>query len=277
MSDAPTPLTSATAAVLESAWADIRSRTPDVLGDPVFVIKSDKRAWGHMTVHRTWAERLPDGTQGPVRRFHEIMLSAELMAQSTARILQTMIHEAAHTVAAERGVKDTSRQYRYHNGRFREIAEEMGLFWSHVRPETTKIDGQECLLVDDETGSHTDEDGFLLFPVEARADDTHGYSDMHVSADTLSAYADTLADLETIRIKHTAPRAGYRAPKRRRTVCLVTADVSPAERYEDRDAAEEACGAVFRDDEIQRIGATVYAGLAERGLLAPHLHWFENV
>ena len=271
-------LTSRTVAVLESAWRDVRDQNPDVLGDPVFVVKSDKRAWGHMTVGKTWAERLPDGVEGPVRRFHEIMLSAELLAQSTEMILQVMIHEAAHTVAAERGVKDTSRQYRYHNGRFRAIAEEMGLEWTHVRPETVKIDGEVCLLVDAETGEAYDEDGFLLFPVEARGDETIGYSDMSLSFETARAYADTLSNLETVRVKHTAPRAGYRAPKKRRTVCLVPSSwTHGAEEVLSVDEAEEFLGEVIEPDRIQRIGTVVYDGLVVRDLLAGHVYWIEHV
>ena len=36
-------------------------------------------------------------------------------------------HEAAHAIAFQRGIKDTSRQGRYHNSRFKEVAEEVGL------------------------------------------------------------------------------------------------------------------------------------------------------
>jgi hypothetical protein len=36
-------------------------------------------------------------------------------------------HEAAHAIADCRGIKDTSRQGRYHNARFRALAEEVGL------------------------------------------------------------------------------------------------------------------------------------------------------
>ena len=36
-------------------------------------------------------------------------------------------HEAAHAIACQRGIKDTSRQGRYHNSRFKAIAEEVGL------------------------------------------------------------------------------------------------------------------------------------------------------
>jgi hypothetical protein len=35
------------------------------------------------------------------------------------------VHEAAHGLANTRGVKDTSRQGRYHNKRFRALAEEL--------------------------------------------------------------------------------------------------------------------------------------------------------
>jgi hypothetical protein len=36
-------------------------------------------------------------------------------------------HEAAHSVACNRGINDTSRQGRYHNHRFQIVAEELGL------------------------------------------------------------------------------------------------------------------------------------------------------
>jgi hypothetical protein len=38
-----------------------------------------------------------------------------------------MLHEAAHTVAKHRLIKDTSRQGRYHNSRFKTVANELGL------------------------------------------------------------------------------------------------------------------------------------------------------
>ncbi|HET7380263.1 MAG TPA: hypothetical protein VFJ24_09505 [Gaiellales bacterium] len=36
-------------------------------------------------------------------------------------------HEAAHVIAHQRGINDTSRQGRYHNNRFRGVAQEIGL------------------------------------------------------------------------------------------------------------------------------------------------------
>jgi len=37
------------------------------------------------------------------------------------------LHEAAHAIADRRGIKTTSRQGRYHNARFKVLAEEVGL------------------------------------------------------------------------------------------------------------------------------------------------------
>ncbi|WP_219419925.1 hypothetical protein [Pseudonocardia nigra] len=42
-------------------------------------------------------------------------------------MLGTLLHEAAHGVATTRGIKDTSRQGRYHNRKFAELAEELGI------------------------------------------------------------------------------------------------------------------------------------------------------
>ena len=50
---------------------------------------------------------------------------------ATTRPLHPMqyprFHEAGHSVAWQRGIKDTSRQGRYHNHRFLTVAEELGL------------------------------------------------------------------------------------------------------------------------------------------------------
>jgi len=42
-------------------------------------------------------------------------------------VLGTLLHEAAHGMAATRQIKDTSRQGRYHNRRFAELAAELGI------------------------------------------------------------------------------------------------------------------------------------------------------
>ena len=46
-------------------------------------------------------------------------------------VLGTLLPEAAHALAYQRGVKDNSRQGRYHNARYRQLAEELGLEVEH--------------------------------------------------------------------------------------------------------------------------------------------------
>jgi hypothetical protein len=37
-------------------------------------------------------------------------------------VLGTLLHEAAHALADQRAIKDNSRQGRYHNARYRQLA-----------------------------------------------------------------------------------------------------------------------------------------------------------
>lgn len=57
----------------------------------------------------------------------EVLITGDGLAGSAADVMGTLVHEAAHAIAFQRGIKDTSRQARYHNGRFEAIAEELGL------------------------------------------------------------------------------------------------------------------------------------------------------
>ena len=51
------------------------------------------------------------------------MISGEGLRRSPAEVLGTLLHEAAHALAHARGIKDTSRQGRYHNKHFKTHAE----------------------------------------------------------------------------------------------------------------------------------------------------------
>jgi hypothetical protein len=59
--------------------------------------------------------------------YPEVFIASELIADGAGCMFAVLLHEAAHAIAKHRGIKDTSRQGRYHNGRFRTIAEEIGL------------------------------------------------------------------------------------------------------------------------------------------------------
>ena len=57
----------------------------------------------------------------------EVLITVDGVAGSAVEIFATLLHEAVHAVAFERGINDTSRQGRYHNARFRAIAEGLDL------------------------------------------------------------------------------------------------------------------------------------------------------
>jgi hypothetical protein len=57
----------------------------------------------------------------------EVLVTGDGLAGSAVNVLELLLHEAAHAVAARRAVKDSSRQGRYHNRQFKAIAEELGL------------------------------------------------------------------------------------------------------------------------------------------------------
>jgi hypothetical protein len=59
------------------------------------------------------------------------MISGEGLRRTPGEVLATLLHEAAHALACERGIKDTSRQGRYHNKHFKTCAEELGLHVEH--------------------------------------------------------------------------------------------------------------------------------------------------
>jgi hypothetical protein len=50
-----------------------------------------------------------------------------LFTGSAARVLEVVVHEAAHALATARGIKDTSRGGTWHNERYKALAEELGL------------------------------------------------------------------------------------------------------------------------------------------------------
>jgi hypothetical protein len=62
---------------------------------------------------------------------HEIAVSGESLANGAADVLSTLLHETAHALGATRGIQNTSRQGRFHNKRFKALAEELELEIAH--------------------------------------------------------------------------------------------------------------------------------------------------
>ena len=84
---------------------------------------SPKRAAAMLTLGHFAASRWQLGDT----RLPEVMVSGEGLARTAPDVLATLLHEAAHGLAHARGVKDTSRQGRWHNQHFKTLAEGLGL------------------------------------------------------------------------------------------------------------------------------------------------------
>jgi ABC-type Zn uptake system ZnuABC Zn-binding protein ZnuA len=132
-------------ACIEDLWKQAQKIHPDI-PDAVVTVGSGVAGystprWGHV-VTNMWGTGDVVGADG---NLHHFLLSGETFDSGAEQTLATLLHEAAHLVAAERNVKDTSNGGRYHNQKFKKIAEELGLVVGKQDPygwtDTTLADG----------------------------------------------------------------------------------------------------------------------------------------
>lgn len=106
---------------LNNAFVSIRKNHPELPNAVLVVGASGRKRNGAVHGHFS-----PDVWTAK-NATHEIMLSGESLARGAEATLGTLLHECAHLLAAVRGIKDTSRQGRFHNKRFKALAEELGI------------------------------------------------------------------------------------------------------------------------------------------------------
>jgi curved DNA-binding protein CbpA len=111
--------------VLEDTWLEIRRWHPDI---PPAVIIIASGTDGKQT---RLGHHAPGRWNVAGQQYAEIMISGEGLRRTPREVLATLLHEAAHALAHERGIKDTSRQGRYHNKQFKICAEGLGLTVEH--------------------------------------------------------------------------------------------------------------------------------------------------
>lgn len=115
-------------AAIENAWAAIQATHEDV---PEVVVTIGSGSIGNtgkgLTLGHFAADRWVRGDDA----VHELFVGGEGLARGGADVMGTLLHEAAHAAAQARGIKDTSRQGRYHNQKFKTIAESFGLTIEH--------------------------------------------------------------------------------------------------------------------------------------------------
>lgn len=113
-------------AALDTAWSAIQARHPEVpdviltVGSGTLGQSGGETKLGHFAAER-WQQAGQDG------RLPELFIGGEGLQAGAEALLGTLLHEAAHGLAHTRGIKDTSRQGRYHNRGYRDLARELGL------------------------------------------------------------------------------------------------------------------------------------------------------
>jgi hypothetical protein len=206
--------------VLEDAWSEIRRRHRDV-PSVVVITGTGRESRGYATLGHFGAERWQhaDGREA------ELFIAGELLAgiggHSGGRtVLKTLLHEAAHGLAHTRGIKDCSRQNRYHNTRFAALARELGL---------TPPDAPHPVL---------------------------GYSGATLQDDTAAAWQGVIKGIDTARLPHlgelftapTAPATSTRAGARFTITCACEPPrklaITPRQ-YETAPLICGACGDAF--------------------------------
>lgn len=81
---------------------------------------------------RSWARRNAgdesgESSDGTREEYGEILLAGESLGRGAVATLGTILHELAHAYCDANEIKDTSNGNRYHNAKFRDVAEEFGL------------------------------------------------------------------------------------------------------------------------------------------------------
>ena len=106
---------------LEFAWEKVYSFHPDELPRSVAISVGTRGRKLVNGYHQAQRWHVTDGFAG------EVFIAAEGLSRSATAVFTTLLHEAAHAVAAAKGVKDTSQSGRYHNAKYAQIGRSMGL------------------------------------------------------------------------------------------------------------------------------------------------------
>lgn len=93
------------------------------LEDCTITVQSTPRAYGHVTCGKVW--RIKDSNR------YELNIGAGTLDRPIENVVSTMLHEMVHIYNLMHGIQDCSRGNTYHNKKFKEKAEEVGLIISY--------------------------------------------------------------------------------------------------------------------------------------------------
>lgn len=88
-----------------------------------------QNAFGWFTPAKLWTD------ENKETQLHEIALSAEYMNRSYIDVIGTLHHEMIHLYCHINGIKDTSRNGKYHNKNFKEESEKRGFVYDYDTPD----------------------------------------------------------------------------------------------------------------------------------------------
>ncbi len=107
--------TSRTAGYLEKIFRALNAKYfGGELEEPIITIQSTPRAYGHVTVAKSWRK-------GEEQR-HELNIGAGTLDRPIENVVATVLHECVHLWNMQQGVQDCSRGGAYHNKKFRDAA-----------------------------------------------------------------------------------------------------------------------------------------------------------
>jgi hypothetical protein len=127
--DTATQDSAALVQALANVWAAIRARHASVPDVMITLGSGSAGSRSSLTLGHFAASRWVRGEAS----VHEFFIGGEGLERGPRETLGTMLHEAAHGMAQVRGIKDTSRQGRYHNREFQALANEIGIEVTHSR------------------------------------------------------------------------------------------------------------------------------------------------
>jgi hypothetical protein len=156
----PTFTTAGLLTALETAWAAIRARHPEV-PDAVLIVGSGSPATGSQSMK--WGHFASLRWQSGDTQLPEVLVSGEGLSRTPAEVFTTLLHEATHGLAEARGIQDTSRQGRWHNKKFATLAAELGL----TAAKDDKLGYSPCTLTDTASADYGDTIGALSAALRA--------------------------------------------------------------------------------------------------------------
>lgn len=89
------------------------------LEEPIITIQSTPRAYGHVTCGKVWKSK--DSHR------YELNIGAGTLARPIENVVSTLLHEMVHIYHLMNDIQDCSRGNTYHNKKFKEKAESVGL------------------------------------------------------------------------------------------------------------------------------------------------------